>query len=1210
MQNDFAKRKVHSRVDKVTQQRLRRVEKTAAAVPRGIHVAAEVYSWNIFYEEYIVNSGIPSFKILPKFHLGSSLMCLEQALQAVTMASAARQLYQSGLMVRALSHYGKAIAALNSALSDPVMRADDSVLITIFLLSLYEDIVPGYIGTGFKDTIFRCHIHFSGTLFLLRWRAERALDTELDKSIFAFPRHICLMSMFVNFEPCDVKWFALEGFANPWKSDPLLEPVLRRAVNFKLEVLARTTSSPTELETLHLIEDGLAISEDLEAEAVRVKYSSKSELPSDQQPMAFNNMFEVSTKTTEDIARSLYRAVRYHIIEQIHGLLEFIDHDSNKINTYIATCSGLSDRCQILKAICTDVSSILSSEDQSSNENARPGMACRAFGVFWVMIVILFSTLAGEESRTWAQEHLRRIGDRTGFGMAISQAHFINMTPTYDRNTRASDLTRHYAPQITGKTILITGVTPGGLGASFVKEVAATEPAILILAGRSIPKFQAVIDELNASHPRIKVKPLTLNLLSFSDVRKAAETVMSWEDIPHIDVLVNNAGIMAVPYHKSEDGFESQFQTNHLSHFLFTNLIMAKVLASETPRIVIVSSGMHRIGNIRWSDINFNEGKHYQRWLAYGQSKTANALMGLALAEKLGSKGLLSFPICPGVSFTNLSAHAQEDFAAFTEDLTQMDNMYGNKWLSGMAELHVKDHDQGAATHVFAAFDTGINKHNGAFLSDCHIADPNKEEVYSWATSKIDAERLWKLSEELVEDGIGIALPVSHHVSPSATELIEASSIRPLFTPSSLLLFQTPQEQWLWNYFIKDSSCIFQCYDETLGAANHQDGVLSTLFPAMAAFDGTMNLPPRRLFIQAFADLTSATGVICFTADSLLPQLAAALLLYRVDRSSRGSLLLLARGISNCIRTIDATSTKDPRYLALMAFLKWTDIYAYSSLTSPGLVDEEVDDQQVFSPDPDGSADHLVVSPGFEDWVAHPIYAFSQRLIQPLLKICRLAHKRRSPCGVASITYENISAVEEELLKAHDNDLQAYRTGGHVVVKKFNTFNLGLFAIILPNVLAFAATGLVIGIAGDGLPVLIWSSLFVGTILSLLVVSFAEFGSAYPSIAGCQFIASRLGGPRYGRVCGYMTGGIHALASLMTPACLIASHAPFITTIAQIMHPNYESKKWQTFLLYQATNLIITITCLKSSRGLDKVATVGDSPTSLLLADLVPSADD
>lgn len=331
------------------------------------------------------------------------------------------------------------------------------------------------------------------------------------------------------------------------------------------------------------------------------------------------------------------------------------------------------------------------------------------------------------------------------------------MAPVYSEETRASDLVAHYADRIAGKTILVTGVSAGGLGNSFVQQVAVAKPAAFILASRSTAKQQDLISELADKYPMIKVKTLALDLMSFASVRAAAATVNSWDDVPHIDLLINNAGIMAVPFELTEDGFESQFQTNHLSHFLFTNLIMDKILASPsgTPRVVTVSSGVHRVGHIRWTDHSFHEGRHYQRWLSYGQSKTANALFGLELAARYGRRGLLSFPMCPGVSMTNLSAHGAADLSAFAADLTEMDNVYGNKWMWGMKDMFYKDLDQGVATHVFASFEPGIADQNGAFLSDCHVADPRKEEVYPWATSKVDAERLWKLSETLVGQRFG-----------------------------------------------------------------------------------------------------------------------------------------------------------------------------------------------------------------------------------------------------------------------------------------------------------------------------------------------------------------------------------------------------------------------------------------------------------------------
>ncbi|RKK96831.1 hypothetical protein BFJ68_g14252 [Fusarium oxysporum] len=323
------------------------------------------------------------------------------------------------------------------------------------------------------------------------------------------------------------------------------------------------------------------------------------------------------------------------------------------------------------------------------------------------------------------------------------------MAPNFNEAIKASELVPFYATKIIGKTILITGVSTGSLGESFVKQVAVGKPAAFILAGRSPDKFQSLVDDLASAHPEIKVKSLALDLNSFAQVRQAAELMNSWADVPHIDVLVNNAGIMAVPYCLTEDGFESQLQTNHLSHFLFTNLIMNKILASQAPRIVLISSMGHRQGHFRWADYNFSNGELYDKWAAYGQSKTAVSLTALALAEKLGSRGLLSFSVCPGSVGTNLGAHAADQFAEFVKSFQAADARMGNKWMFNQ-EVRYKNLDEGAATHVYAAFDSVLSKNNGAFLNHCRLADPFAQEVWPWVTDKASAEMLWKLSEKLV----------------------------------------------------------------------------------------------------------------------------------------------------------------------------------------------------------------------------------------------------------------------------------------------------------------------------------------------------------------------------------------------------------------------------------------------------------------------------
>lgn len=212
-------------------------------------------------------------------------------------------------------------------------------------------------------------------------------------------------------------------------------------------------------------------------------------------------------------------------------------------------------------------------------------------------------------------------------------------------------------------------------------------------------------------------------------------------------MLVNNAGVMATPYAVTKDGLESQFGINHIGHFLFTNLIVNKVLkgnGGKGGRVVSVSSEGYRLSPVRFEDWGFDEGKTYDKWRAYGQSKTANMLFAISLAEKLGSKGLVAASVHPGVIMgTNLAKWvADEDFA----DLREHDRVDGNR--SRWGGVGFKTMPEGTATHVFAAFDERIAEHNGAYCCDSQVTP--LEKVRCWGRDKIDAERLWKLSEEIV----------------------------------------------------------------------------------------------------------------------------------------------------------------------------------------------------------------------------------------------------------------------------------------------------------------------------------------------------------------------------------------------------------------------------------------------------------------------------
>ena len=154
--------------------------------------------------------------------------------------------------------------------------------------------------------------------------------------------------------------------------------------------------------------------------------------------------------------------------------------------------------------------------------------------------------------------------------------------------------------------VLITGVSPGGLGLETARAISLQSPKLIVLAGRSRSKLQSAQDVVEKASPKAPTRQLILDLVSLRAVRKAAEEVNGWTDVPTIDVVINNAGIMAKPFELTEDGIESQFQANHLSHFLFTQLIMDKILAAGGgSRVVNLSSAAYKQGGIRWDDWNF-----------------------------------------------------------------------------------------------------------------------------------------------------------------------------------------------------------------------------------------------------------------------------------------------------------------------------------------------------------------------------------------------------------------------------------------------------------------------------------------------------------------------------------------------------------------------------------------------------------------------------
>ncbi|KAL8366223.1 hypothetical protein RB595_004812 [Gaeumannomyces hyphopodioides] len=314
----------------------------------------------------------------------------------------------------------------------------------------------------------------------------------------------------------------------------------------------------------------------------------------------------------------------------------------------------------------------------------------------------------------------------------------------FNAETNGIDVVKHFHDQVKGKIFALTGPSAGGIGAEAAISLAYGAPTLILLLGRSAERVQTVIEAIRAVDASVPVKFVQVDLSSLASVRAAAKAILADHDVPRIDVLINNAGIMAAPFSLSVDGIESQFAAGHVGHFLLTNLLMPKLRAAEgETRVVNVSSLANRMGPVRFDDPNFTEPGSYTPFGAYGQVKRANVLFTVALNERLangGGGGIRAYSLHPGSIPTNLQAHTNpEMLAEARETLKEFERQLSM----------IKTTQQGCSTHLRAALDPDLPKEDGVYLSDCVLTtDPSELDQASLVPG--DAEKLWTLSEKLV----------------------------------------------------------------------------------------------------------------------------------------------------------------------------------------------------------------------------------------------------------------------------------------------------------------------------------------------------------------------------------------------------------------------------------------------------------------------------
>jgi NAD(P)-dependent dehydrogenase (short-subunit alcohol dehydrogenase family) len=292
-------------------------------------------------------------------------------------------------------------------------------------------------------------------------------------------------------------------------------------------------------------------------------------------------------------------------------------------------------------------------------------------------------------------------------------------------------------PDLSGKVILVTG---GNSGIGFEAAVEfVRRGSSVVLACRSVEKARAAAAQISAAHPQASVDVMELDLASLESVRNFARSFRATHRNLH--VLCNNAGVMALPYRRTADGFEMQFGTNHLGHFALTGLLLELLLRSEGARVVTVSSSAHWIGRIQFEDLQSE--RFYSRWLAYAQSKLANLLFTFELqrrAERAGMS-LVSVSCHPGYAATNLQGAGPR--------------MQGSWMLEAMMDLanlvFAQSAAMGALPLLYAA--TAPEIASGDYIGPDGLGEmrghPHKVSCSVAARDTATARRLWDTSEQL-----------------------------------------------------------------------------------------------------------------------------------------------------------------------------------------------------------------------------------------------------------------------------------------------------------------------------------------------------------------------------------------------------------------------------------------------------------------------------
>ena len=312
----------------------------------------------------------------------------------------------------------------------------------------------------------------------------------------------------------------------------------------------------------------------------------------------------------------------------------------------------------------------------------------------------------------------------------------------FNSKSNAHEITKDI--NLNGKIAIVTGGY-SGIGLETTRELVSSGAEVIIPAKRpevAINNLEGVVSKENI---------IEMDLSDLNSVKNFTDGYK--ENFNKLDLLINNAGIMACPETRIGNNWESQIAVNHFGHFLLTKELMDTMADNDGARFVSLSSSAHSLTGMLWDDIHFHNNP-YDKWMAYGQSKTASSLIAIEFDKLMKDKGVRGFSVHPGGIMTPLQRHLQK------EEMVTLGWMKEDGSLSDLAKNFFKTTSQGASTTLWCATNPSLNNIGGVFCEDCDIAKIKSEVdesmqryfgVADWAVDIDEASKLWELTEKTLK---------------------------------------------------------------------------------------------------------------------------------------------------------------------------------------------------------------------------------------------------------------------------------------------------------------------------------------------------------------------------------------------------------------------------------------------------------------------------